>query len=209
MAVNFNRQQVVDAMRKVAAGAINKGAKSMQEHAKNRLGQHSGWQSKPGGWPGNRSGRLMENVGVKKFASPKDLHAKFGSNIPQGAYMQYGVKASKKGGLTVPVTEEAANGLISYGGIRGLARAKGLTFIRTYHKQGQAGVWAKVKGTVKRKNQRLEVWVVLRKSVKARPWATLAVKEHRATSIKEAKEFFKVNWQAEAAKIAATIGGKP
>lgn len=205
--VKFNREQVVNAMRKVAAGAINTAAVEMQRHTRERLNQYSGWKSKPGGWPGNNSGTLSRSIRVAT-AKPRELKARMFSNAPQGAYTQYGSKASKGKGLTVPVHNKAARGLAAHGGIRGLARAEGLVFIKRSRVPGHIGTWVKVvsKG---RKNQRVEPWVVLRKAVKARPWATLALREHRDTSVKVAKDFFKVNWQAEAAKIAATIGGKP
>lgn len=203
--VKFNREQVVNAMRKVAAGAINTAAVEMQRHTRERLNQYSGWKSKPGGWPGNNSGGLSRSIRVAT-AKPKELKARMFSNVPQGAHMQYGVKAGKGKGLTVPVNRKAARGLASHGGIRGLAKAEGLVFIKRSRVPGHIGTWVKVIGKG-RKNQRVEPWVVLRKAVKARPWATLTLTEHRAATVKAAKDFFATNWQAESAKIAATIGG--
>lgn len=204
--VKFNRDQIVSAMRKVAAGGINAAVVEMQRHTRERLNQYSGWKSKPGGWPGNNSGGLSRSIRMTT-AKPSELKARMFSNVPQGAYTQFGVKASKGKGLTIPVHNKAARGLASHGGIRGLAKAEGLVFIKRSRTPGHVGTWVKVvsKG---RKNQRVEPWVVLRKSVKARPWATLALKEHRAASVKAARDFFASGWQAESARIAATIGGK-
>jgi hypothetical protein len=203
----FDREKVVNAMRQAAAKAINAGAKEMQQKIKyDGLNRVSGWKSKAGAWPGKNSGKLAGSIKLVP-ATKTNLNAKVGSNIAQARYMQYGVKPVKKGGLTVPVNKEAATKLASYGGIRNYARAEGLVFIRSKHKQNVKGVWVKLRGSVKRKNQRMEVMVALRKSVAARPWATLGLKEFRDVSVKAARDTFAREWGIVTAKIQAKYGG--
>ena len=204
--VKFDRTKIVNAMRQVAAVAINEGAARMQTGIKEGLNRTSGFQSKPGGWPGKRSGMLGRSVKLSP-AKKTDLRASVGSGIPQASYMQFGVKASRGKGLTVPVNDKAARGLATYGGIRGLAKAEGLVFLRSHHKQDVAGVWVKVSGKVRRKNQKFEVWVVLRKKVAARPWATLGLKEFRDVSVKAAKDAFVRDWEVVKQRIAVKYGG--
>ncbi len=205
--VKFDRTKVVNAMRQVAAGAINAGAIEFQRRLKDGgLNRYGGWKSKPGGWPGKRSGELARSIKVSP-AKKTDLKARVGSNIPQASYMQYGVKARKGKGLTVPVNAKAARGLATHGGIRGLAKAEGLVFIRSHHKQDVAGVWVKVSGKVRRKSQKFEVWVVLRKRVSARPWATLGLKEYGPFAVSAAKRHFTSEWLNVRHKIIMKYGG--
>jgi len=207
MSFKFDKAKIVNAMRGVAAIAINEAAKTMQTKIRDDgLNRVSAWQSKPGGWPGKRSGKLGMSIKLAP-ATKANLLAKIGSNIPQARYMQFGVRPTKKGGLTVPLNKEAAKKLADYGGIRNYARAEGLVFIRSHHKQGNSGVWAKVRGSVKRKNQRLEAMVALRKSVAARPWATLGVKEFRGASVKAAQDAFARDWAVVKQRIMVKYGG--
>ena len=201
----FDREKVVNAMRQAAAVAINAGAARMQAGIKEGLNRTGGFQSKPGGWPGKRSGMLGRSVKLSP-AKKTDLKARVGSNSPQASYMQFGVKASRGKGLTVPVHAKAARGLATHGGIRGLAKAEGLVFIKSSRNPKHIGVWVKVsKGRAKKK--KVEVWVVLRKSVAARPWATLGLKEFREVSIKAARDTFAREWGIVTAKIQAKYGG--
>ncbi len=204
--VKFDRTKVVNAMRQAAAVAINAGAARMQAGIKEGLNRTGGFQSKPGGWPGKRSGMLGRSVKLSP-AKKTDLKARVGSSSPQASYMQFGVRASRGKGLTVPVNAKAARGLATHGGIRGLAKAEGLVFLRSHHKQDVAGVWVKVTGKVKSKSQKFEVWVVLRKKVAARPWATLGLKEFRDVSVKAARDTFAREWGIVTAKIQAKYGG--
>jgi len=203
--VKFDRTKVVNAMRQAAAVAINAGAARMQAGIKEGLNRTGGFQSKPGGWPGKRSGMLGRSVKLSP-AKKTDLKARVGSSSPQASYMQFGVKASRGKGLTVPVNAKAARGLATHGGIRGLAKAEGLVFIKSSRNPKHIGVWVKVsKGRAKKK--KVEVWVVLRKSVAARPWATLGLKEFRDVSVKAARDTFAREWGIVTAKIQAKYGG--
>jgi phage gpG-like protein len=203
--VKFDRTKIVNAMRQVAAVAINEGAARMQTGIKEGLNRTGGFQSKPGGWPGRRSGELGRKTKLTP-AKKTDLRARVGTNVPQGAYMQFGVKASRGKGLTVPVNAKASRGLQAHGGIRGLAKAEGLVYIKSSRNPKHVGVWVKVaKGKAKKK--KVEVWVVLRKSVAARPWASLGLKEFRAASIKAAQDAFARDWAVVKQRIAVKYGG--
>jgi hypothetical protein len=203
--VKFDRTKIVNAMRQVAAVALNEGAARMQTGIKEGLNRTGGFQSKPGGWPGKRSGMLGRSVKLSP-AKKTDLRARVGSGIPQASYMQFGVKASKGKGLTVPVNAKASRGLATYGGIRGLAKAEGLVFIKSSRNPKHIGVWVKVSGS-KAKKKKVEVWVVLRKSVAARPWATLGLKEFRGASVKAAQDAFARDWSVVKQRILVKYGG--
>ena len=205
VSVQFPRERIVAALRVSAADGLNKGGVSLTRTFRTGLNQSKGWQSKAGGWPGNSRGELAKNVDLYHFAKPDDLNARVGSNVPQAWYMQFGVKAKSKG-LTIPLNVKARNALAACGSIRVLARMEKLVFIKSRHKQDTVGVWCKVLGSVRRGNQRMEPWVALRRSVKARPWVTLGVKQGRDAVITEVRRGYLDRWAKESRKIFGQLG---
>jgi len=201
--VKFDRTKIVRAMREVASIALNEGAKVMQTKIRDDgLNRVSAWQSKPGGWPGKRSGKLGLSIKLSPATKTK-LLARVGSNLIQAGAMQYGAVAKGRG-LTVPVHEKASNGLDNHNGIRGLAKAQKLVYIK-YNKGDTVGAWVKLTGRTKKK--KMEFWVVHKKKIAARPWATLGVKEFRAASVKAAQDAFARDWAVIKQRIMVKYGG--
>jgi len=203
MSVKFDRAKIVNAMRSVAAIAVNEAAKTMQTKIRDDgLNRFGGWKSKPGGWPGKRSGKLGGSIRLAPATKTK-LIAKIGTNLIQARAMQYGAVAKGRG-LTVPVHEKASNGLNNHNGIRGLAKAQKLVYIK-YNKGDTVGAWVKLTGRTKKK--KMEFWVVHKKKIAARPWATLGVKEFRGASVKAAQDAFARDWSVVKQRILVKYGG--
>jgi len=205
VSVQFLRDRIVAALRTSAAAGLNEGGVSLTRTFRQGLNRSEGWQSKPGGYPGNSRGTLARSVDLYQRAKPDFLTARVGSNVPEAWYMQFGVKAKGKG-LTIPLNVKARNALAACGSIRVLARMERLVFLRSHHKADTVGVWVKVVGKIRGGKQRMEPWVALRKSVKARPWVTLGVKEGKDKAIAEVRRAYLERWAAESRKIFSQLG---
>lgn len=212
VSVQFPREKIVTALRTAAASGLNAGGTHFAAQTVSKLASSASFgNSKPGGYPANSKGTLKSSVRMFQSAKPDSLSARVGSSglngksVPQAFYTQFGAKAKGKM-LTVPVSKKGRDGMIQYGSIRVLARVERLTFITSRHKIGTFGVWGKVIGSAKRKNQRFEPWVALKKEVKARPWLTLSYRDHKAGTIDAIRTQYQLRWATESRKVFAQLG---
>lgn len=192
MSVEFNKQSIMNKLRKEVRAAIHASAINLQDRIQEKLNLHSssltsgGVASPPGSPPGNRTGELSRSIQtVEDTKDPNKIVFRVGSKVKYARIQEFGgrIVAKRKKFLPIPIGIAGAQAMKRAKGnlrnlkLRVLRTAEGKLFLVKDNKES------------KRRGQTFKVLFKLVKSVvlPARPYFRPAIAEHRIALRQEFK----------------------